>query len=267
MSALHATEDNTRLTPADVPAASAQFACSLAQRRFWVLEQLDPGNPALNVAVRWRLEGRLAHADLERAWRLLLERHGSLRTCFGRRGGEPIQIVAPKIAFAIPVIDLSRLEESQALAEADRLARQEVRVSFNIAIPPLVRVTRLQLPGEVAILLVTAHHLIADGWSVGILAREMGEISAALQQVRRRTCRSWSSATPTMPNGSGNGWRRRRLRPRTTTGATPFPASAISRSPRTICGGTSRRPAARQPRCCWTRGSRRRLPNEAAARC
>src|ERR1700758_5487740 len=84
----------------------SRLPCSLAQQRFWVLEQLDPGNPALNVAVRWRLEGEVATADLEQAWRTIIARHQTLRTAFDGSSGEPVQCVEAEVEFRIPVVDL-----------------------------------------------------------------------------------------------------------------------------------------------------------------
>jgi amino acid adenylation domain-containing protein len=159
-----------------------EIPCSLAQQRFWFLEQLDPGNPALNVAVRWRLEGRVSHLHLEEAWRLLLARHQILRASFELGTGGPIQIIAPEFDFAIPIVDLTALPKEKAIAEAERLCQMEARTSFKLSAPPLIRVTLLQLSRQLSILLVTAHHIASDGWSIGILAREMGEIYAALRQ-------------------------------------------------------------------------------------
>ena len=153
--------------------------CSHAQRRFWVLDRLDPGDPALNVAVRWRLEGDIPVASAERAFRLIIARHETLRSYFEQVDGEPLQIVAPHVSFKIPVVDLSSSPEPQALAEAERIARIEARASFDLSIPPLIRVTLLRIRKDLSYLLVTAHHAVCDGWSIGILAREFGEICAA----------------------------------------------------------------------------------------
>ncbi|HEV2268391.1 MAG TPA: amino acid adenylation domain-containing protein [Steroidobacteraceae bacterium] len=153
--------------------------CSHAQRRFWVLDRLDPGDPALNVAVRWRLEGSVPVAMAERAFRLVITRHEVLRSYFEHSAGEPVQFVAPTVAFKIPVIDLSHLPLAEALAEGDRIARTEALASFDLGTPPLIRVTLLRLNDELSYLLVTAHHTVCDGWSIGILAREFGEICAA----------------------------------------------------------------------------------------
>jgi amino acid adenylation domain-containing protein len=159
--------------------ATEQFPCSLGQRRFWILDQLDPGNPALNVAVRWRLEGAVSVAQLERALQHIIARHSVLRTGIAAVDGTPVQVVQPHGAFRIPVIDLSTLPAADADREAQRIASREARSSFNLAVPPLIRVTLLRLRERVWTVLVTAHHIICDGWSIGVLTRELAEICAA----------------------------------------------------------------------------------------
>ncbi|MGD0434129.1 MAG: condensation domain-containing protein, partial [Acetobacteraceae bacterium] len=161
-----------------------RFVCSLAQRRFWVLERLDPGNPALNVAVRWQLEGDISAPRLEAAWRLVVKRHDVLRTFFVAEDGEPAQFVEPAIDFRVPVIELTMLAESEATEQADRLASQEARRPFNLGIAPLIRVSLLRLTARRSVVLLTAHHIICDGWSIGLLAAEMGEAYAALEEHR-----------------------------------------------------------------------------------
>jgi amino acid adenylation domain-containing protein len=162
----------------------AGIPCSQSQKRFWFEARLDPHNPALNVAVRWRLEGKVVHAHLEEAWRLIIARHQTLRTAFATIGGEPRQVVEPEIAFHIPVVDLTGMSDEAAAAEAERLASLEAKKIFDIAQAPLIRVTHLRVRSDVSMLLVSAHHAVCDGWSVGILAAEMGEICAALHDGR-----------------------------------------------------------------------------------
>jgi amino acid adenylation domain-containing protein len=176
MSALHV------LCEPAAEAARRRFPCSAGQRRFWVLNQLDPGNPSLHVAVRWRLEGRLATSEIERAFQLIIERHEVLRTCFVEEDGEPLQLVEPHVAFRVPEVDLSSLPQAEATAEVERISRLEARTSFDLqSTPPLMRVVRLRLREDSSILLVTLHHIVSDGWSIGVLAHEMGRICAALQ--------------------------------------------------------------------------------------
>src|SRR4051812_1118195 len=96
----------------------ARFVCSLAQRRFWVLERLDPGNPALNVAVRWALDGPISMRDIEAAWRRIVDRHDVLRTFFVAENGEPVQVVESALDFRLSVVDLMELPEAEATERA-----------------------------------------------------------------------------------------------------------------------------------------------------
>src|ERR1700761_2764627 len=163
----------------DVVTATDRFPCSLGQRRFWILDRLDPGSPSLNVAVRWRLEGTVSIEQLERALERIITRHAVLRTSITAVDGVPMQLIHPCAPFRVPVIDLSTLPAADAEREAQRIASSEAQSSFNLAAPPLIRVTLLRLRDRVWTLLVTAHHIVCDGWSIGVLARELVEICAA----------------------------------------------------------------------------------------
>ena len=167
------------------PTSGQPRPCCAGQKRFWLLNQLYPGSPSLHVAVRWGLEGEVATAHLEQAFRLLLMRHEVLRASFVEAGGELLQSIRPQVSFRIPEIDLSGLPPAEAEAEGRRIAELEARASFDLlAAPPFIRATRLRLGESRSILLVTAHHIVMDGWSLGILARELGVICAALQAGR-----------------------------------------------------------------------------------
>ena len=150
------------------------FPCTLAQQRFWVLDRIDPGTAALNVAVRWRLEGDVSAELAERAFAAIIARHETLRTAIVEQDGTPVQVVAQAVPFRLPDIDLTRLEEAQRMPEALRLGAREARAPFDLTRPPLLRATLLRLEPRVSILLVTVHHVVADGWSIGVLAREFG---------------------------------------------------------------------------------------------
>ena len=164
---------------------AVQYPASLAQQRFWVLDKLEPRNPALNVAVRWRIEGDLPAELIEKAFVQILERHETLRTSFIEIDGEPFQVVQPDVSLRVPSIDLTVRPEAEAFAECDRIARAEATTPFNLAIAPLIRVTCVRVRPDIAFVLVTTHHTVCDGWSIGLLAREMGAICAALQAGRR----------------------------------------------------------------------------------
>lgn len=157
------------------------YVCSPEQRRLWVLQELDAHNPRLNLARCWQVEGRLAHAHLEKAFRLLVRRHAALRTGFVRNQDDPVQSVQARVSFQIPVIDLSALPEEDGLTEARRIAKLEAAAPFDTTTPPLIRVTHLRLSDALGFLLITAHRLICDEASLAILMREIAESCAALQ--------------------------------------------------------------------------------------
>ena len=159
-----------------------QFPCSFGQKRIWMLDQLEPKNPALHVAARWRLEGAVSVTHLEMAFRLIVARHEVLRTSFCEVDGEPMQNVEPYVSFRLKVVDLAALSEPRASREAERLAHVEARWSFQLrSAPPFIRATVLRISDDVSVLLLTAHQMVCDSWSIGILAREMVEIYDALQ--------------------------------------------------------------------------------------
>jgi thioesterase domain-containing protein len=161
-------------------AGGVRYPCSFAQERFLLAERDRPGDPAFNVTMRWRICGDLNQNVLEQAWRILLARHEALRTGFALTNGRFEQIVNPSAALRISIIDCSALDRKVADVEIDRVASADARAPFDVATAPLIRVTRVVIEPHNSILVVTAHQLICDGWSFGILAREMGQICDAL---------------------------------------------------------------------------------------
>jgi amino acid adenylation domain-containing protein len=170
--------------PIAVKARGVQYPASLSQHRFWVLDKLEPRNPALNVAVRWRIEGDLPAHLIEKAFAHIVERHETLRTSFIDIDGEPVQVVQPEVWLRVPSIDLTVRPEAEAFAECDLIARVEATTPFNLAFAHLIRITHVRVRSDIAFVLVTAHHAVCDGWSIGLLAREMCVICAALQAGR-----------------------------------------------------------------------------------
>ncbi|HKY93137.1 MAG TPA: condensation domain-containing protein, partial [Nevskiaceae bacterium] len=163
------------------PAGVVDHPCTRAQKRAWILNQLHPGNPALNVAVRWRIDGAVPTEAIESAFLRVIARHDALRASFSEVDGEPRQVVHDdQVAFRLPEVHLTRLTPEAAAAEADRIAELEARASFDLSSPPpLLRATRLCLHDGVSILLVTAHQLVFDAWSIGLLERELDALCAA----------------------------------------------------------------------------------------
>ena len=153
--------------------------CSHSQTRFWLLDQLRPGDPSLHVAARWRIAGRLDAEILVRSFRILLDRHEALRTSIVGEGGRPVQRIAATVALPFSEIDLSGLPGDR-LGEAQTIADSEAGKPFDLARAPLLRLTLLRLGRGDSLLLVTAHHSVCDGWSMVVLAREFVAIYGAL---------------------------------------------------------------------------------------
>ncbi len=155
-----------------------ELPLSAAQERLWFLAQLDAASPIYDIPAGLRLRGRLDAAALARALAALVARHESLRTTLGENDRGPFQSVAPAgTAWALPRIDLAGLDAAEA--EALRLARREAARPFDLAAGPLFRATLLRVAAADHLLLLNLHHVIADGWSLDLLTRELGEVYAA----------------------------------------------------------------------------------------
>ena len=170
----------TGQVPNDGVEAAGEFPCSVGQERFWLLDRLGPGNPAYNVAVRWRLEGRISRQLIEDAWNRILQRHEVLRSIFNEVDGRLVQRVCETASIRLPEIDLSKLGAEDRLREGDRIGMIEARAPFDLQTGPLIRITLLRLDTDAAIILITTHQIVSDGWSIGVMAREMGVIYDAL---------------------------------------------------------------------------------------
>jgi amino acid adenylation domain-containing protein len=160
------------------------FPLSFAQQRLWFLDQLQPGNCAYNVHAAIRLRGRLNLPALERTFGAIRCRHESLRTTFANINGRLIQVLGPAVAFVLPQLDLRSYRENEREAEARRLAIAEAQRPFDLARGPLLRVTLLQLAEDEYVLLVTMHHIVSDGWSMGVLIREVVTLYEAFSNGR-----------------------------------------------------------------------------------
>jgi amino acid adenylation domain-containing protein len=156
-------------------------ALSFAQQRLWFFDQLEPGSSFYNISTAVRLDGVLDAAVLERSFNEVVRRHQVLRTTFASAEGQPVQVVAPSMTIPLWMIDLGELPEEEGEAQARELARQEAQRPFDLARGPLVRVCLLRLADACPeqgrrddhVLLLTLHHIISDGWSMGVLVREL----------------------------------------------------------------------------------------------
>jgi amino acid adenylation domain-containing protein len=152
---------------------------SFAQERLWFLEQLEAAGAAYHIPVIVRIDGQLDVRALERTLAELVHRHESLRTTFINVDGEPRQTIAPSIEVDLPMVDLSTLPEEQRAAEAVRFSSEQAQQPFDLSSGPLLRPAILRLSDDKHVFALTLHHIISDGWSVGVLVREAAALYEA----------------------------------------------------------------------------------------
>jgi len=152
---------------------------SFAQQRLWLLDQLEPGSSAYNLAAPSFLRGPLDPSVLARCLTEIARRHESMRTRFETRDGNPVQVIAPPGEFPLPLIDLSALPPALREAESLELARLDARTGFDLARGPLARGSLVRQDAENHLLIFCMHHVVTDGWSYGVLYRELSEIYQA----------------------------------------------------------------------------------------
>jgi amino acid adenylation domain-containing protein len=155
---------------------------SFVQQRFWFLQQLMPESSAYNISTAIRLTGALDVQAFERSFKEIVRRHEILRTTFPTIEGNPVQVINSGLDFSLPLLDLSRMSQPQRESEARRIALEEARRPFDLARGPLLRVHLLRLETDDHILVLNLHHIVSDGWSTGVLIRELTAIYEAFQK-------------------------------------------------------------------------------------
>jgi amino acid adenylation domain-containing protein/non-ribosomal peptide synthase protein (TIGR01720 family) len=155
---------------------------SLAQNRLWITWQLDPHSSAYNIPGALRLRGELDEDALRASFQQLIERHESMRTRFFERDGVALQQVDPAAEFNLQLIDISDLSAAERETRAQQIREDEARTQFDLEKGPLLWVTLVRLDDEDHQLLVTMHHIIADGWSLNVLIDEFSRLYAAASQ-------------------------------------------------------------------------------------
>ena len=150
----------------------APVPLSFYQQGLWVLSQLMPETSLYHVPKAVRLTGVLDVAALEKTLNHLVARHEALRTTFATTDGVPMQVISESLAMALPVFDLRELAEAEKEPELRRLLREETRRPFDFEHGPLIRALLVRLAEQEHVLLIAMHHIITDGWSVGIMHRE-----------------------------------------------------------------------------------------------
>jgi amino acid adenylation domain-containing protein len=149
---------------------------SFSQARMWFLDQLEPVNPAYNRPTNIHLAGQLNVPVLEQSLNEIVRRHDILRTSFPAVDGQPIQVIASTLTLTLPLVDLSYLPHNEREIEVQRLATQEAQQRLNLSQLPLIKAVLVRLNEKYHILLLTLHHIIFDGWSMGVLIQELAEL-------------------------------------------------------------------------------------------
>jgi amino acid adenylation domain-containing protein len=152
---------------------------SFAQQRIWFLDQLEPENPLYNIHTGVELLGPLNVPVLQRSIAEILRRHEALRTTFTVIDDRPVQVINKNAIFKLPVNDLQELDESQRPSKVSAWAEEDARRRFDLTKGPLLRANLLRLGETEHVLLLTIHHIISDGWSVGVFVRELAALYEA----------------------------------------------------------------------------------------
>jgi len=162
-----------------------ELALSFTQERLWFLDQLNPGNIVYNLHRSLRLKGALDVPALEATLNEIARRHEILRTTFQTINGKPCQVIGEETKFDLEAVNLEMYPEDEREAVALKLGTQEARRPFDLATGPLLRVSLLRLEEEDHVVLFTMHHIISDGWSMGVLIREVTMLYEAFVEGRR----------------------------------------------------------------------------------
>ncbi|HEX8907261.1 MAG TPA: amino acid adenylation domain-containing protein [Longimicrobiaceae bacterium] len=155
---------------------------SFSQQRLWMLDRMDPGRALYAVPLALRLRGPLDHAALRRALHALAERHESLRTVFRWMEGGVMQVVLPRGALPIESADLAGVDAGGREAELRRRLADEAARPFDLEQGPLARIHLYRLDADDHVLLLNLHHVITDGWSTGVLLRDLAALYGAFSR-------------------------------------------------------------------------------------
>jgi amino acid adenylation domain-containing protein/non-ribosomal peptide synthase protein (TIGR01720 family) len=157
-----------------------EFPLSLAQQRLWFLAQLEPDNPFYNMASAIHVQGKLNFMVLQESFNEVVRRHEILRTNFRTVDSRAVAIIASAKSLSLPLLDISEVPSNQREIKVRQLVLAEAQQPFDLNSDMLVRVKLLRLDEQEHIVLLTMHHIVSDGWSMGLLVRELGTIYQAL---------------------------------------------------------------------------------------
>ncbi|MDP8242503.1 MAG: amino acid adenylation domain-containing protein [Candidatus Hinthialibacter antarcticus] len=174
-------ERQQKQTPPEPPIVARRqmdekLPLSYAQERLWFLDKIDPGNPFYNVSIALNLNGALNAAALHNSLNSIVARHGVLRARFGEDGGAPYQTIEAPFDLELPVRSLDEVSPEQVEDEIQRLTIEEARRPFDLSRDRLIRASLLRVDESRHVLFLTMHHIVSDGWSLGVLIEELAPL-------------------------------------------------------------------------------------------
>lgn len=176
---VHREQLNQGESPIQPIPRNGELPLSFAQKRLWLIGQLESASPAYNISFCLHLKGSLNIIALQKSLNEIIGRHEVLRTTFKEVNGSAFQSISLTLTVYLPKVDLQNFSEEHQSIEVKRLAIEDAKLSFDLTNSPLLRVTLLVLNQESHQLLLTMHHIIFDGWSIGILIRELSSLYEA----------------------------------------------------------------------------------------
>jgi acyl carrier protein len=172
-------EEGIELSPIVPISRDRQLPLSFSQQRLWFIDRFGPQSAAYNVPASVRLRGRIDVPALEQALSELIRRHETLRTVFAEVEGLPVQVIMPAAPVHLAITDIGGFSEDERLIEARRLVTYDALLPFDLSRGPLLRTGLVRLADDDHIVLFTMHHIVSDGWSIGVLIREIATLYTA----------------------------------------------------------------------------------------
>jgi amino acid adenylation domain-containing protein len=178
-------DDNRTIRPVD-RTQFERLPLSFGQERVWFFEQLEQGSARYNLPMTFMVNGGLDINDLDQAFNLIIARHEILRTVFPSQEGQAQQLILNSLDFKLERINLSQYQtKAECNSKAREICQADAETPFDLAQGPLFRGKVIKLAEQEHILMLNMHHIISDGWSMGVLIRELGLILESLRRGRR----------------------------------------------------------------------------------
>ena len=176
---LRTTNSGLNLPPIQARSSSSELPLSWAQERLWFLNQLEESSATYNIPGALRISGNLDINALQKSLSEIVRRHEVLRTSFHSLNGTSIQVIHSEATMKINLVDLAQHSEQERKTLLEQQAQQEATTPFDLEIAPLIRCSLLQLDSKEYVLLLTMHHIVSDGWSIGVLIKELSSLYQA----------------------------------------------------------------------------------------